>query len=174
MSINSQIIEENRALYDSIGNIYPYHEEVTITKETVNNIPCYWFTPNHHKSNELIIYIHGGGYAIGSYQSHAAMVSHFAAGAERTVLFMEYSLAPEKPHPHGLNDVLGIYQWATEKFKDYKIYLMGDSAGGGLAIALTYEINTKNLKTPTAVALISPWYNLESNNASSESRQHLD
>ncbi|MCO5260708.1 MAG: alpha/beta hydrolase [Crocinitomicaceae bacterium] len=172
MSINNQIIEENRALYDSVGNIYPANENVTITSETINNITCHWLKPKNPKANELVIYVHGGGYAIGSFQSHKAMVSHFANGLERTILFVEYSLAPEKPYPNGLNDVLSVYEWATQKYSD--LYLFGDSAGGGLVIATVYGISQRNLKEPKAVALISPWYNLETNNPSSENRQHLD
>jgi monoterpene epsilon-lactone hydrolase len=174
MSIDNQIIEENRALYDGVGSIYPAHEAVTISKEIINDITCHWFKPNNSKTNELVIYVHGGGYAIGSFQSHKAMVSHFANGLERTILFVEYSLAPEKPYPNGLNDVVNIYQWATEKFVNHQLYLMGDSAGGGLVIACVNEIDQQKLKSPKAIALISPWYNLETNNPSSESRQHLD
>lgn len=174
MSINNQIIEENRTLYDSVGNIYAADAGVTVTKETINNINCYWFQPENPKSNELVIYVHGGGYAIGSFQSHRAMVSHFAKGLERTFLFVEYSLAPEKPYPNGLNDVLSIYEWAMQKFLDYDFYFFGDSAGGGLVIASVYEMGQRKLKAPNAVALISPWYNLETNNRSADDRQHLD
>lgn len=174
MSINNQIIEENRALYDSVGNIYPANESVTITTETINNISCHWLTPSNPKTNELVIYVHGGGYAIGSFQSHKAMVSHFASNLERTILFVEYSLAPEKPYPNGLNDLLNIYQWATEKFSGYSFYLFGDSAGGGLVISTVNAITQRKLKEPKAAALISPWYNLETSNPSSNDRQYLD
>lgn len=174
MSINNQIIEENRALYDSVGSIYLAHDAVTVSKEIINGITCYWFKPKNCKNNALVLYIHGGGYAIGSFQSHKAMVSHFANGLERTILFIEYSLAPEKPYPNGLNDLLNIYQWAIEKYIGSKLFLMGDSAGGGLVIASVYEMNKRQIKSPDAIALISPWYNLETNNSSAESRQHLD
>ncbi|MDR4953630.1 alpha/beta hydrolase [Chryseobacterium sp. ES2] len=174
MGINSQIIEDNRTLYDSIGNTYPAAEGVTITTEIINNITCYWFEPENSKSNELVFYIHGGGYAIGSFQSHKAMVSHFAKGLDRTILFISYALAPEKPYPNGLNDILSVYEYAVQKFPMHHFYLFGDSAGGGLAIASVNEINKKNWKTPKAVSVISPWYNLESNNPSFDSRQHLD
>lgn len=174
MSNNNQTIQENRAFYDSIGTIYPAHESVTITEETINNLKCYWFKPENAKPNELVIYVHGGGYAIGSIQSHKAMVSHFANALERTILFVEYALAPEKPYPNGLHDVVSIYEWATQKFSDYNFYLLGDSAGGGLIISTVYEIFQKKLKLPEGIALISPWYNLEINYPSSDKRQHLD
>ncbi|MBS1571058.1 MAG: alpha/beta hydrolase fold domain-containing protein [Bacteroidetes bacterium] len=174
MSINNQVIEENRAFYDSIGNIYPVAEGVAISEETINNIACYWFVPENYKPNELVIYIHGGGYCIGSIRSHKAMVSHFAKGLGRTILFMEYALAPENPFPNGLNDVMSIYDWAIQKFPNHNLYLMGDSAGGGLCIGASFQISKRNLKTPKAVALISPSYNLELNNPSINNRQHLD
>ena len=174
MSINNQIIEENRALYDGIGNIYPVAEGVTVTEETINNMACYWFNPENTKPNELVLYVHGGGYCVGSIRSHKAMVSHFAKGLGRTILFMEYALAPEKPYPSGLNDVVSIYEWAVQKFPNHSLYLMGDSAGGGLSIGACYQIAERNLKAPKAVALISPSYNLELNYPSISNRQHLD
>lgn len=174
MSINNQLIEENRALYDSVGTIYPSEESITISEEIINGIKCYWFQPENPHPNELIIYIHGGGYAIGSIRSHKAMVSHFAKELNRSVLFIEYSLAPENPFPNGLNDVLNIYEWAFHQYPDHDFYLFGDSAGGGLIIKSVYEISHREIKSPKAVALISPWYNLETNNPSSDNRQHLD
>jgi epsilon-lactone hydrolase len=174
MSNNNQIIEENRALYDGIGSIYPVAEGVVITEDTINNMECYWFNPENAKPNELVVYVHGGGYCVGSIRSHKAMVSHFAKGLGRTILFMEYALAPEKPYPSGLNDVVSIYEWAVQKFPNHNLYLMGDSAGGGLSIGVSYQIAEKNLKAPKAVALISPSYNLELNYPSISNRQHLD
>lgn len=174
MSINKQLIEENRAFYDSIGNIYPVAEGVAITEEAINNIECYWFNPENAKPNELVVYVHGGGYCIGSIRSHKAMVSHFVKGLGRTILFMQYALAPEKPYPSGLNDVMTIYEWAVQKIPNNNLYLMGDSAGGGLSIGASYQIAERNLKVPKAVALISPSYNLELNNPSTNNRQHLD
>lgn len=174
MSINGQLIEENRTLYDSIGNIYPTKENVSVTEETINNIICHWFKPENPIPNELVIYIHGGGYAIGSIFSHKAMVSHFADGLDRAILFVDYSLAPEKPYPNGLNDVLSIYEWADRQFPNDAFYFIGDSAGGGLVIAAVYGITQRKLKPPKAIGLLSPWYNLETNNPSSVNRQHVD
>lgn len=167
-------IEDNRAYYDSLGNNYPADESVKIREEIINNIKCQWFQPENFKQNDLVIYIHGGGYSIGSFQSHKAMVSHFAQSLGRTILFVEYSLAPEKPYPNAINDIISFYEWAIQKFPNDNFYFLGDSAGAGLIISSAYIINQKKLKTPKAIALISPWYNLESNNPSSENRQHLD
>lgn len=128
MNINHQLIKEHRELYDGIGGIYPAAEDVAISEETINNITCYWFQPENVRLSELVLYVHGGGYCIGSIRSHKAMVSHFAKGLGRTILFMEYALAPEKPYPNGLNDVVTIYEWATQKFPTHHFYLLGDSA----------------------------------------------
>lgn len=174
MSENSPTIEETRAFYDSMGNAYPAAEHVTVTQETINNLTCHWFQPENAKPNELVIYVHGGGYAIGSLQSHKAMVTHFVDALERTTLFVEYSLAPEHPYPAGLNEVVSIYEWATQQFPAHDLYLVGDSAGGGLIISSIHEINQKKLRFPKGIALLSPWYNLETNTPSLENRQSLD
>ncbi|MBS1739454.1 MAG: alpha/beta hydrolase fold domain-containing protein [Bacteroidetes bacterium] len=174
MSTNSNLIEENRALYDSIGNLYPVADGVEIWEETIVNIKCHWLQPKGAKTDELVIYVHGGGYAIGSFKSHKAMVTHFAKGLNRTILFIEYSLAPEHPYPKGLNDIVSIYKWAVQKYPSHSLYLFGDSAGGGLIISAAFTLSKTTMTQPKAIALISPWYNLSTNNPSAENRQSLD
>ncbi|WP_137905850.1 alpha/beta hydrolase fold domain-containing protein [Chryseobacterium sp. 2VB] len=104
----------------------------------------------------------------------AMLLAHFSHTKQWFPILLTYALAPEKPYPNGLNDILSVYEYAIQNFPMHHLYLFGDSAGGGLVIASANEINKKNWKTPKAISLISPWYNLESNNPSYDSRQHLD
>jgi len=102
------------------------------------------------------------------------MVSYFAKGLNRTILFIEYSLAPEHPYPKGLNDIVSIYEWAVQKYPSHSLYLFGDSAGGGLIISTAFTLSKTTMTQPQEIALISPWYNLETNNPSAETLQSLD
>lgn len=74
INIDLEKIKADRIMFDGIGNIYPATKSVNVIAEKIRGIECYWFNPENPKSNELIIYFHGGGYAIGSIQSHKAMV----------------------------------------------------------------------------------------------------
>lgn len=146
-------VKIRRQFFDNFGNNYPAAEGVTIQPETISGVPCYWIEPATTVKGKLLVYLHGGAFAVGSIKSHGPMVSHFAKAAGRKVLFIEYALAPENPYPAGLNDVLKV----LTTLKDVEIEMMGDSAGGSLilsAIAVMKE-------APKAVVLLSPWIRLE-------------
>lgn len=151
-------VKIRRQFFDSLGQQYPAATGVTITPETIGGVPCYWFTPTDAVPGKVLIYIHGGAFAVGSIVSHTPMVSHFAQQFKRKILFVAYALAPENPYPAGLNDVLAVYN----ALKDVEIEMMGDSAGGGLIVSAIAAMST----LPRAVVLLSPWLRLENDTPS--------
>ena len=102
------------------------------------------------------------------------MVSHFASTLFTKVLFIEYSLAPEKPFPNALKDVLNVYRELVRKHPNAKISFIGDSAGGGLSVSLIKMATEEKLKVPLGVILISPWLYLKCNTESHETRKRMD
>ncbi|SFW79314.1 alpha/beta hydrolase fold domain-containing protein [Chitinophaga sancti] len=153
-------IKTHREFFDSLGTSYPAAAGVTITPGTISDVPVYWIEPAEAAAGKLLVYLHGGAFAVGSITSHGPMVSHFAKAAKRKVLFIDYALAPENPYPAGLNDVLKVY--AT--LNDVDVEMMGDSAGGGLILSVIAAVE----KAPKAVVLLSPWIRLESDLPSHE------
>src|ERR1035437_6033066 len=103
-------INAARLGFENLGKIYDKAVNVTIYKEIIGNIDCYWFK-NQEKlnTNKIVIYLHGGGFVLGSIQSHQALVSHLAKHLSLPVLFVEYSLAPEKPYPNAIDDIMSVY-----------------------------------------------------------------
>src|SRR5262245_31679457 len=101
-------LKEERKGFESLGLSYPANTEVKIEKNSLAGVDVYWFIPNEIVSTEVVIFLHGGGFMYGSIRSHRAMVSHIAAATGRKVLFVEYSLAPEKPFPHALNETTAV------------------------------------------------------------------
>jgi epsilon-lactone hydrolase len=102
------------------------------------------------------------------------MVSHLSKNLNLPIIYVEYSLAPEKPFPAASNEILKVYSELKKKYSDYKFSVIGDSAGGGLAITLVHNSMEAKLPLPNSLALISPWVDLKTQNNSYETRRALD
>ena len=167
-------VNTDRAVFNSLGNIYPPDGSVEISGEPIEGVTCYWFVPDSFDENKIVIYLHGGMFVLGSIETYKPMVSHFASAFSTKVLFIEYALAPEKPFPNGVNDILKVYRQLIRKYPDAKITLMGDSAGGGLAATLIKIASEEKLRMPSGVIFLSPWLYLRGNTESYETRKELD
>ena len=155
---------------------HPYDKEptVSITPVMIEGVTCYWLTPEDPSPDRIIIYVHGGGFAAGSFGTHGRMVSHFAKELHVEILFIDYALAPENPYPAGLNDIVTVYRELASRYPGYQLDLIGDSAGASLIISTIGEILKSDLALPDAVVLISPWVSLECDNPSMEENARLD
>jgi monoterpene epsilon-lactone hydrolase len=167
-------VKADRAAFDGLGHIYPADSSVEIIREQVEAVNCYRFEPAGFDKNKVVIYLHGGMFVLGSIDGYKAMISHFASAFSTKILFIEYALAPEKPFPNAVNDVLKVYRKYIQKYPDVKITLMGDSAGGSLAVNLIKMTFDEKLQMPVAVVLISPWLYLKGNTESYETRKKMD
>jgi monoterpene epsilon-lactone hydrolase len=157
---------EGRQFFDSLGLKYLAHPEVKVETVILAGVTCYRFVPPQVVSPETVVYLHGGAFKLGSIRSHRGMVSHIAAATGRVVLFVEYSLAPEHPFPQALNETMAIVRELSQTASDKSFSLMGDSAGGNLAMATA--LNLKRHRLPSALyhVLISPWVNMGADAAS--------
>ncbi len=117
--------------------------------------------PNYEAGDgATLLYLHGGGYCLGSARTHRSIASHLAVAANAKVVVPDYRLAPENPFPAGLEDVLNVY---LALLKDHtgchRLFVGGDSAGGGLSLALARELHEKQAALPAGLILYSPWVN---------------
>jgi epsilon-lactone hydrolase len=167
-------VNKDRAVFDGLGHIYPADSSVEISAELIEGVSCYWFEPDRLDKNKTVIYLHGGMFVLGSIEGYKAMISHFASAFSTKILLIEYALAPEKPFPNAVNDVLKVYREIIHRYPDAKISVMGDSAGGGLAATLIEMAFDEKLKMPSGVILMSPWVYLRGNTESYETRKKLD
>ncbi|HET7002420.1 MAG TPA: alpha/beta hydrolase [Puia sp.] len=167
-------INEDRVGFNGLGFIYPVDASVKMTTEDIEGVKCYWFEPGGKKTNNLMFYLHGGMFVLGSIDGYRAMISHFAAAFPAKILFIEYGLAPENPFPVGINEILKVYQAVIPRFPEAKFFVMGDSAGGALAATLVKMASDKKLQMPSGVVLMSPWIYLRGNTESYETRKLLD
>ncbi|MBL0017723.1 MAG: alpha/beta hydrolase [Bacteroidetes bacterium] len=134
---------------------------VETEKVMVDHIDCEWIIPKKANHNKVFLYLHGGGYALGSKITHRALAAEIVRQAGFCALIPEYRLAPEFPFPCALNDAVRCYEWLLETGHDPKdIIVGGDSAGGGLALACLLKAKEMGLPMPAAQVLISPWVDL--------------
>lgn len=136
-------------------------EGVEIKPHVIDGIKSEWLIPVGSDPNKLILYVHGGGYVSGSCNDHRGFVSKFAKNTGVTNLVYEYRLAPENPFPAALDDSVKVYQWILASgFKPENILIAGESAGGGLCLAILLAIKERNIDLPVAALAISPWTDL--------------
>jgi len=166
---------ERRARLDRLGGAIAAADGVDVVAEDVGGRHAEWLIPAGAAGDEVILYLHGGAYTSGSCASHRNAVSHIARAAGIRLLMPEYRLAPEHPFPAALEDALGAYRWLLGRgVPPGKVVLAGDSAGGGLALAVMVAARDEGLPLPAAAALISAWTDLAATGSSLKSRNEKD
>ena len=134
-----------------------------------------WILPPQAASDRVLLYFHGGGYVIGSINTHRAMIARIARLSEARALAIDYRLAPENPFPAAVEDATKSYRWLLSQGNDArKIVVAGDSAGGGLTLALLATLGTAGYPMPAAAVLLSPWTDLEGTGRSMTSNAGKD
>lgn len=149
-----------RDVLDSMGSRMRPPRGTALADVTVVGVPCEWITPPTADDTSCILYLHGGGYVLGSRHSHRGLAGHLANAVGARALLAEYRLAPEHPFPAALDDAVAVYRALLEDFDHRSIVISGDSAGGGLALSTAMRIRDEGLPSPAGVALISPWTDL--------------
>jgi epsilon-lactone hydrolase len=116
-----------------------------------------WIAPENPNANSVILYLHGGAFIFGSPDTHGAMLAKLAQLSGAMACLPRYRLAPEHPFPAGLDDTLAAYQDLFEQgYSADQIILGGDSAGGGLALALLHVLIADGQPLPAGVFCLSP------------------
>lgn len=143
--------------------------------ETMNGVPVAWVGEAELSREKVIIYLHGGGYQVGSVRSHYAMMNHLSQRANCAVLGVDYRLAPEHAFPAPIEDCLNVYDaLLAGGMSAANISFVGDSAGGNLALAATLKLKSECKTCPAAIAVMSPWTDLEAKGESYVSRHEAD
>ncbi|MFX1447792.1 MAG: alpha/beta hydrolase fold domain-containing protein, partial [Promethearchaeota archaeon] len=124
---------------------------IALEEIQIGSVSAEKYSLNSGSSNSrVMLYLHGGGYFSGSYMSHRRFVSMLCKKLHLNAYSINYRLAPEDPYPAGLNDAFFAYKWMLEdkSIPAENVIIMGDSAGGGLTLALLHRIGTQNLPQP--------------------------
>ncbi|MCC6718409.1 MAG: alpha/beta hydrolase [Acetobacteraceae bacterium] len=160
-------IAEMRRGIDSRGLANPLAEDVAVTVVNAAGVKAEWTATPNAIATRAILYLHGGGYVIGSLDSHRHAAAEMGRAAAARVLALEYRLAPEHPFPAPVEDTLAGYRYLlAQGFAPGQIALAGDSAGGGLVVAAMLAIRDAGLPQPACGWAISPWIDMESTGTS--------
>ncbi|HMY23146.1 MAG TPA: alpha/beta hydrolase [Chitinophagales bacterium] len=162
-----------RVAFERLSNITKYPRFVK--KEELNYAGCEaaWFTPDGYIKSKTILYLHGGGYVVGSYNTHRALIARIARAAACKTLAINYRKAPEHHYPLAIEDALNTYkQMIADGYEN--IFIMGDSAGGGLTLALLQLIKKHQLPKAAGSVLLSPWTDLTMSGDSIRTKKDVD
>ena len=135
-------------------------EPLQVRYDEASDVGGHWVRPATGKPDCAIVYLFGGGYVLGSPASRRKTAGHLALAANADVLVPNYRLAPEHRYPAALDDAVAAYQFAVQASDGAPILIAGDSAGGGLAIALGLAVRDRKLTRPAGIVALSPWADL--------------
>jgi len=123
-------------------------------------LPAVWSAPAD-PDGHVIYYLHGGGYAFGSYGSHRTLIERLAVAANACVFAIDYRLAPEHPCPAAIEDAVRGYQWLLDQgYAPEQVVFAGDSAGGGLVLSTLMALRDAGRPMPAGGVCLSPWLDL--------------
>ena len=141
---------------------------------TLGGVPAREILPEDGEVRGKVFYLHGGGYISGSVDTHLEIMTRLALESRTRVLGIDYRRAPEHPFPAAFEDALAAYGELVEKEGGEDLAVVGDSAGGGLALALMAAVRDSGGPLPKSAVLFSPWADLTMSGDSVRERVHLD
>ncbi len=140
-------------------------DEYNISEEEVENRPVYTITPKNGVTNDLVImYVHGGSYVGDLEKEHWKTCSDIINQLGCTIIVPDYPLTPKYNYKDTINMMEVLYKKIIENIEPTKFVVMGDSAGGGLSLALLEKVGEENIQMPNQTILISPWLDVRMNN----------
>jgi monoterpene epsilon-lactone hydrolase len=149
--------------------------DVKCEKLEAGGVPAEWIVAPGAAEDRVVLYLHGGGYVMGSINTHRAMIARISRAAKAKALALDYRLAPEHPFPAAVEDATAAYRWLlAQGYKPNKIVISGDSAGGGLVLATLLALRDAKTPLPAAAAPISAWSDMEGTGESVKTRAAAD
>lgn len=162
-SMSSATVAERRAAYDRAERAFALPVGTTIRLWERNGLIGELVEPEHPVDGRTILYLHGGGYVIGSPRSHRHLAAAIAIAASANVLLLDYRLAPEHPFPAAVDDAVAAYRLLLQDIGSQRLAVVGDSAGGGLTVATLVAALSAGDAMPAAAVCLSPWVDLTCN-----------
>jgi len=153
---------------------FPLAADIRLEPVDAGGVPAEWVAAPNASPARVVLYLHGGGYVIGSINTHRELCARIARAAAARVLVIDYRLAPEHPFPAAIEDAVAAYRWLIDRVPPQAVAIGGDSAGGGLTLATLLALRDRGISLPAAGILLSPWTDLALTGESLASRAALD
>jgi monoterpene epsilon-lactone hydrolase len=155
-------LEDDRVSYETMLSAMTLEGDIATERVGAGGVPAEWIAAPGANHAVVMLYLHGGGYVLGSMRTHRVMLAHLARASGCKVLGLDYRLAPENPFPAPVDDTLAAYRWLLAHGYDHRrIVLAGDSAGGGLVVAAMVAMRYVGEPLPAAGVCLSPWVDME-------------
>jgi epsilon-lactone hydrolase len=173
--VRSDDYRQRRKDMDAGFSQYVIARDVTVEPVTANGVRAEWTSTPQDDRDAALLYMHGGGYVIGSLDSHRHLVSEAGRAAKAWALALDYRLAPEQPFPAAVEDAVSGYRYLLSRgIRPAHIAIAGDSAGGGLVVAAMLAIREAALPQPACGWCISPWVDMEGIGESMSAKAETD
>jgi monoterpene epsilon-lactone hydrolase len=155
-----QTIEQARNMFRAVEILIPQPPRGTrTTRVDAGGVKAECIATPASRTDRHALYLHGGGYRVGAPATYRHFTWRLANAMHAHLLVIDYRLAPEHPFPAALDDALSAYRWLLAGGA-HRLAVIGDSAGGGLALALLMKLRDEGLPLPTAAVALSPWTDL--------------
>ncbi|HEX3459270.1 MAG TPA: alpha/beta hydrolase [Acidimicrobiales bacterium] len=162
-------IEDQRAAMDAASLGAPPPEGISVETAELGGRPAEWLVPDGVERDTAVLYLHGGGYCSGSLNSHRDLAARIGIASGSAVATLDYRLAPENPFPAAVTDAVAAYrQLMADGIGPDHLAVAGDSAGGGLVVALLLALRSEGIPLPAAAVCLSPWVDLTQSGTSYE------
>jgi epsilon-lactone hydrolase len=166
---------ERRERIDDVGACWPVAGDVALDAVDLDGVPGEWSIVPGSDASRVLLFFHGGGYCSGSIRSHRRLVTEAGRAAGVRTLAVGYRLAPEHPFPAAFDDALTAWRWLRKQgIAAARIAVGGDSAGGGLTVALINRLRAATEELPGCAWLVSPWTDLTMSGATLATKDAVD
>ena len=167
--------QQRRQRIEEVGSVWPVAEDIALERVDIDGMQGEWSIAPDSDASRVLLYFHGGGYCSGSILSHRRLVTEAGRAAKVRTLAIEYRLAPEHRFPAALDDALSAWRFLrSHGIAAGHIAVGGDSAGGGLTVALINRLRETGEDVPGCAWLISPWTDLTLSGATLASKDAVD
>ena len=171
----NKTIDQLRKETENAGSLIPLPENINYKSVVAGNVNAEWITCGEVNENTIFMFMHGGGYYRGSIAATRATVARISAEAKVKCLSINYRLAPEHPFPAAIDDTYSAYEWLiNEGINPKNIIVSGQSAGGGLCLALLLKIKDNNISQPLGAVALSPWTDLSQTGKTMVTNEKID
>ena len=156
-------VADMRKGFDVLASKFPLTPEFTFDHVDAGGVPAAWVEAPGADPGRVMLYLHGGGYVIGSIDTHRELAGRLSQASGARVLIIDYRLAPEHPYPAAVEDAAAAYRWllADGGATPARTVIAGDSAGGGLTVAAMLALRDAGDPLPAAGVCLSPWVDME-------------
>jgi acetyl esterase/lipase len=168
-------IEGFRRSLERLTDNFSFEGAASFERVNAGGVPAEWVSAEGSAADRAVLYLHGGGYIIGSVRTHRVLMAGLSQASGARVLGLEYRLAPEHPFPAPVEDAVAAYRWLlAEGYDAANIAVAGDSAGGGLTVSVMVQLRYLGLPMPGAAVCFSPWVDLEGVGESMDTNAEID